>query len=81
MSDWDGTERRHHDSEVLKQIAELRAIMEAHLIEEKQLKPHIKELVDILQKSKGIVLLFKFLLYVGAPVGALVYWIKDHVKL
>lgn len=55
--------------------------MEAHLIEEKQLKPHIQELVDILQKSKGIVLLFKFLFYVGAPVGALVYWIKDHVKL
>lgn len=81
MSDWDVTERRHHDSEVLKQIAELRAIMEAHLIEEQQLKPHIKELVDILQKSKGIVLLFKFLLYVGAPFGAFVYWVKDHVKL
>ena len=81
MSDWDDTERRYHDSEVLKQIAELRTIMEAHLIGEKQLKPHIEELVDILQKSKGIVLLFKFLLYVGAPVGALVYWIKDHVKL
>ena len=81
MRDWDGNERRQHDSEVLKQIAKLRAIMEKHLIEEQQLKPHIKELVDILQKSKGIILLFKFLLYVGAPVGALVYWIKDHVKL
>lgn len=81
MSDWNGEERRHHDSEVLKQIAELRAIMEAHLIEEKQLKPHIQELVDILQKSKGIVLLFKFLLYIGAPLGAFVYWVKDHVKL
>ena len=81
MSDWNGEERRHHDSEVLKQIAELRAIMEAHLIEEKQLKPYIQELIDILQKSKGIVLLFKFLLYVGAPVGAFVYWVQDHVKL
>ena len=81
MSNWDDTERRQHDSEVLKQIAKLRAIMEAHLIEEQQLKPHIKELVDILQKSKGIVLLFKFLLYVGAPIGAFIYWVKDHVKL
>ena len=55
--------------------------MKAHLIEEQQLKPYVKELVDILQKSKGIVLLFKFLLYVGAPLGAFVYWVKDHVKL
>ena len=81
MSEWDGNERTHHDSEVLKQIAQLRAIMEAHLIEEKQLKPHIEELVDILQKSKGIVLLFKLLLSVCAPIGAFIYWAKDHVKI
>lgn len=81
MSDWDGNERRKHDSEVLKQLAELRTIMEKHLIEEQEIKPHLKELVDILQKSKGIILFFKFVFWVAAPLGALAYWIKDHVKL
>lgn len=77
---WDGQNCRH-DDEILDTIKELRAIMEAHIREEQELKPHIKELIDILQKSKGIILFFRFLLYIGAPFAALVYWIKDHVKL
>lgn len=81
---WDGIERRsvEHDlTEIKTLLKELNSKVEAHLAEEKQLQPHLIELIDILQKSKGVVLLFKFLLYIGAPFAALVYWIKDHVKL
>lgn len=81
---WDGIERRsvEHDlSEIKRLLQELNSKVEAHLTEEKQIQPHLIELIDILQKSKGVVLLFKFLLYIGAPFAALVYWIKDHVKL
>lgn len=84
MSDWDGVERRsvgHDLAEIKRLLQELNSKVEAHLIEDRQLQPHLVELIDILQKSKGIVLLFKFLLYIGAPFAALVYWIKDHVKL
>lgn len=84
MNNWDGAERRSggHDLAEIKELLQaLNSQVEAHLAEEKQLQPHLIELIDILQKSKGVVLLFKFLLYIGAPFAALVYWIKDHVKL
>lgn len=84
MNNWDGAEGRsvrHDITEIKELLQELNSKVEAHLIEDKQLQPHLVELIDILQKSKGVVLLFKFLLYIGAPFAALVYWIKDHVKL
>lgn len=84
MSTWDGVERRslEHDlTEIKTLLRELNSKVEAHLTEEKQLQPHLIELIDILQKSKGVVMLFKFLLYIGAPAAALIYWIKDHIKL
>lgn len=81
---WDGIERLSMErelSEIKRLLQELNIKVEAHFAEDKQLQPHLVELIDILQKSKGVVLLFKFLLYIGAPFAALVYWIKDHVKL
>lgn len=66
---------------VITLLMELNTKFEAHLEEEKHIRPHLAELVDILQKSKGVLIFFKFLFYIGAPIGALIYWIKDHVKL
>lgn len=77
---WDGTERRQND-EILRELSELKMIMEAHLKEEQDLRPRLLELLTILERSKGAILLLKTLFFIGAPVSAFVYWIKDHVKL
>ena len=81
----DGTNERRIDKRSLEAIwellSELNIKVDLHLKEEASLRPQLLELADILQKSKGIILFFKFLLYIGAPLGALFYWIKDHVKL
>lgn len=55
--------------------------IDTHLIEDEVYRPKMLELVSILEKSKGAVLVFKLLFYIGAPLAALVYWIRDHVKL
>lgn len=71
----------HDLTEIKELLQELNSKVEAHFVEDKQLQPHLIELIDILQKSKGVVIFFRFLFYIGAPFAAVVYWIKDHVKL
>lgn len=71
----------HDITEIKELLQELNSKVEAHFVEDKQLQPHLIELIDILQKSKGVVIFFRFLFYIGAPFAAVVYWIKDHVKL
>lgn len=62
-------------------ISELSVKLELHIQQERQLNPHIQELIDILQKSKGVIAFFKVCIFIGAPLAALVTWIKEHVKL
>jgi hypothetical protein len=62
-------------------ISELNSNFSAHMEEERQLQPHLAELVDILQKSKGVFVFLKFIFFICAPITALAYWVKDHVKL
>jgi len=94
MTDWDGrTERRaplkdHRappDEAVdLKAIwtvlRELEMGMKLHMKEEELWRPKLNEVLTIMERSKGVFLFLKLLIYVGTPVGALFYWIKDHVK-
>jgi len=62
-------------------LLEVNGKITSHIEDEAHLRPHVEELVDMLQKSKGILLFLKALVYIGAPLTALIYWIKDHVKL
>ena len=77
---WDGTER-HQNDEILRELSELKVIMEAHIKEEQELRPRLLELLNLLERSKGAVAMVKGMMYIGAPIGAAIYWIKDHVKL
>jgi hypothetical protein len=47
----------------------------------KENAPKIDELITLLTVSKGILTVTKGLFFIAAPIGALIYWIKDHVKL
>lgn len=52
MNNWDGVERRSmtHDLTEIKELLQaLNSKVEAHLIEDRQLQPHLIELIDILQ--------------------------------
>ena len=62
-------------------LLEVDTKISSHIESEAHLRPHIEELVDMLQKSKGILIFLKALIYVGAPLTAFIYWLKDHVKL
>lgn len=46
-----------------------------------KLEESISELLKVLQQGQGAVNTLKVLFYVMAPLGALIYWVKDHVKL
>lgn len=83
MGEWDGKERRaeHVDlSDLYNVIHELKDKLNEHILEESQIRPHLIELVDILQRFKGVVVFFKVLIYVGAPLAAVYVWAKDHIK-
>lgn len=43
--------------------------------------PKIDEVITLLTVSKGILTVTKALFFVAAPIGAFIYWVKDHVKL
>lgn len=85
--EWDGEERRKEaprsaDLNGLEAaIHRLADRFEKHMEEEEEIKPHLVELIDILQKSKGAITFMKFLIYAGGLIGAFVLWVKDHVKL
>lgn len=61
-------------------LLELRAIVHDHIEQEEKLRPRLEELFQIMERSHGVILFLKFLAYVGAPVGALIIWAKDHIK-
>jgi hypothetical protein len=79
---WDGEERRSRtDADMWNLLRSIDKKLDMHLEEEKETRPKIQELLDILAMSKGAVMLIKILLIIGAPLAATIYWIKDHVKL
>ena len=69
------------EAEILQQLTRLTVLLEEHLEQEKLLQPKLEELVSLLERSKGVMAFFKFCIYIGAPISALVYWAKDHIKL
>lgn len=75
-----------HNSEaqmdkMISELEQLKALFASHIKEESELKPRLIELLVLLERSKGAVSLLKALIYIGAPLTAITYWIKDHVKL
>jgi len=61
-------------------LMELKGIVNEHIRQENELRPRLEELLAIMERSHGVILFLKFLAYVGAPVGALIIWAKDHIK-
>lgn len=60
---------------------ELKYTLELHIEQENEFRPKVVELVTILERSKGIIVFLKLVLYIGAPLLAFVAWAKDHIKL
>lgn len=77
----DHDERVPNNLELLLAINSLKALIDAHIAEENATKPQLLELLDTFQKSKGVFWFFRAVIYIGAPIGALVYWLKDHVRI
>ena len=53
----------------------------AHIASEDALRPQLVELVDLLTQSKGVLRFLRVLIFMIAPIVAVVVWIKDHVRL
>lgn len=62
-------------------LRELDKKVDVHLAEEAEFRPKLVELVAIMERSKGAIFLLKLLVGIGAPVYALMLWLKDHVRL
>lgn len=76
--------RRSTDSDMdaLKtMIADLDHKLSEHIQKVNEYEPKVVELITWAERSKGVVWFLRTLLYIGAPIAAAVYWIKDHVKL
>jgi len=77
-------ERRITRDEVTKIFEALHALdmkLTTHIQSVEDYKPKVLEVIDIFQKGKGAVIFIKVLFYVVAPLGAFIYWVRDHVKL
>lgn len=84
MGEWDGHERRSTPAEladIWNLLHEIKTSQEIHLKEEAEFRPKLVELVTILERSKGVILFLKLVLYLGAPITAFAVWAKDHIKL
>jgi hypothetical protein len=80
---WDGTHERRREERktVYEQLGELR-VRVTHIEESISKIDHISEQMDtLLKQGQGIANLAKVLFYVVGPITALIYWVKDHVKL
>lgn len=62
-------------------LLDLKKTLDTHITEENIYKPKVVELVDILDKSKGVVWFIKVLSVVAVAGWGLVYWIRDHIKM
>ena len=73
------------DNELLRQIhSEVQAIssrLNVHLAEEEQMMPHLLELVQLLQMSKGAVIFIKVVIFIATPIVGFIVWAKSHITL
>lgn len=80
-------ERRasYSDAELLQRIYDKVNVIESrlnlHLQEEEAMLPYITQLIDILQMSKGAVMLIKIAIVIVAPLVAAIAWAKNHITL
>lgn len=84
MGEWDGKERRANPPDfaaIWELLHEIKTAQEVHLEQEKQIQPKLLELIEILERSKGVITFLKVVLYVGAPLTAFAVWARDHIKL
>lgn len=67
--------------DLYNEIQKLNSKVEQHIVESEAMRPRLLELLVILEQSRGVIKFLKFLVYIAAPITAVIYWIKDHVKL
>jgi hypothetical protein len=84
--EWNGEERRARLNDKSEEalwnlLREIKTSLDTHLAQEAVYQPKVIELIEVLDKSKGVITLIKVLVYLCAPLFALWAWAKDHVKL
>ena len=47
----------------------------------KKVEGRVDDMYKLLLKLEGASTLIRGLFYIVAPIGAFIYWLKDHVKL
>jgi hypothetical protein len=67
--------------EVRKEILAIHVKIENHMKCEEAFRPHVKKLIKLMEDSSTIFSFIKYVAWIVAPVMAVIYWIKDHVKL
>ena len=81
---WDGQERRIGSPDLVaiwELLREIKEQQDIHLASEAEIQPKLLELINLLERSKGAIVLIKWTAYIGSFVAAIVIWAKDHVKL
>lgn len=73
---WDAFDRRM--TELEKSELEVHGRLDKEL---EALKDSIDGLCALWQQGKGVLLVFKMVFFVAAPVVATIYWLRDHIKL
>jgi hypothetical protein len=48
--------------------------------EREEYRPKIDQVLEIMTVAKGISNITRGLVFIAAPVAAVIYWIKDHLK-
>lgn len=66
--------------EIKELLKDLQNKLDLHISQHDGQAPKVEELIVLLERFKGVFILFKFIVYAVAPITAILVWIKDHVR-
>jgi hypothetical protein len=70
----------HDVQEIRGLMRDLKDSLERHMEQEENLRPHVLELITLLERSKGVITFLKVVLYISIPVLGVIAWAKEHIK-
>jgi chromosome segregation ATPase len=64
-----------------RQLEEMETRLDAHTEHEEEQQKQVKELLDALTQFKGMIVIVRWTIYIGAPLFAAIIWLKEHVRI
>jgi hypothetical protein len=67
--------------ELWEVLRDIQTKLDVHLAEEAIYRPQVLEAIETMRRTKGVIAFFRFIVYIFAPVGGAILWLRDHIHL